>query len=594
VTGKRFDRPTRPFHTSSVRTFRTAVILCFLLLAIGGLTAAKAPDQSPGLVTGEGQESEFKLRVERNVVLVRVVVRDSEGKPIRNLTQDDFELYDNGKRQVITQFSADVGAASEAAAKTPTSEPAAKTEASERPVIPNRFAAFYFDDLMMKFEEVVRTRDAAERYFALTLQPGERVGIFTSSGQGDLPFTADRDKLHEVLAHLRPRGRGSRGEDCPDLSNYEAYQIAEHHDPDALQIATQKLIMCQCGGNPSSCPGASRLAEIAARRRWEDAENQLRTSLRGLEELVRRMTLLPGRRSIVMVSPGFIPTTQLQHISQIIDGAVRAGVVINALDSRGLYAMIPGGDASQRGPALTGALMGQLVQMDLIGAQLDSDVLSEVADGTGGVFFHNNNDFDTGFRQAGALESTSYLLSFSPEGLKQDGKYHVLKVKLSDRVKEQAMSVQARRGYFAPRSAQDAADQARQALAEVAFSRDETSGLLMQIQTQTFKLGEDESKLSVVARVDARSLRFEKQGERNVGDVTFVTVVFDGNGNYVDGAQKTLHMRLRDETLQKVEASGIPVQTDFNLPPGTYLLREVVRDSSGVTASKNLSVQIPD
>jgi len=209
------------------------------------------------------------------------------------------------------------------------------------------------------------------------------------------------------------------------------------------------------------------------------------------------------------------------------------------------------------------------------------------------VFFHNNYDFDAGFRQAGALESTSYLLSFSPEGLKHDGKFHSLKVKLASSVKSRGLSVQSRRGYFAPRTAKDAADQARQALAEVAFSRDETNGLPVEVQTRFFKSDATEAKLTVVARVDAKALHFEKLDERNVDDVTFMTVIFDENGNYVDGDQKTLHMRLRDKTLQEVVVSGIAIQTDFTIAPGTYLLREVVRDSNGVTTSQNLSFQIP-
>jgi tetratricopeptide (TPR) repeat protein len=141
-------------------------------------------------------------------------------------------------------------------------------------------------------------------------------------------------------------------------------------------------------------------------------------------------------------------------ISEIIDRTVRAGVVVNALAPRGLVAFVPGGNAIQRGARIPPQLGPTLVHMQLAGAREDEDVLAEVADGTGGVFFHNNNDLDAGFQTVGGLAEFSYVMVFSPSDLKPNGKYHHLTVQLVGDAKASDLKVQARRGYFAPSPAQ--------------------------------------------------------------------------------------------------------------------------------------------
>ncbi|MBZ5671892.1 MAG: VWA domain-containing protein [Acidobacteriia bacterium] len=315
--------------------------------------------------------------MERNEVPVRVVVRDAQGKPVRNLTKDDFRILDDGEPQVTTQFSAE-GAA---AAPIPGAAKAgAETKPSAGPKIADRFVAFYFDDLVMKFDEIARSRDAATKYLQTSLQPADRVAIYTSSGQHNLDFTADRDKLQEALSRLHPIGVfANAGGECPDLSDYEAYMIDERKDSDALAVATLKVINCQCGGDSQRCKDPSQMAQFAARRRWAQAQTQGVFSLLGLEKSVRRLSILPGQRAVVFVSRGFISGAQLQMISEIIDRAVRAGVVVNGLDARGLYAMVPGGDASESGPDIPPGLRPLMVRMQLAEARDDTDVLNVAA-----------------------------------------------------------------------------------------------------------------------------------------------------------------------------------------------------------------------
>jgi VWFA-related protein len=280
------DSRNKKADTIQVNSLRWgSLVLLTALLA--GAAVADLGSEEAGQAEVSGQNSAFTLKVERNEVPVRVIVRDLQGRPVRNLTKDNFRILDDGKPQVITQFSTQ---GAEAA-------PPAETQTALTAKVADRFVALYFDDLVMDFDSIVRTRDAASKYLRTSVQPTDRVAIFSSSGKDQLDFTNDRDKLEEALARLRPNGVFKRsGMDCPDLSDYEAFQIDEHHDQQALAIATQKVIDCRCGGDAQHCPNPETDAQVAARQRWAEAQTQATYSLRGLEDLVRRLSVLPGQR----------------------------------------------------------------------------------------------------------------------------------------------------------------------------------------------------------------------------------------------------------------------------------------------------------
>ena len=205
----------------------------------------------------------------------------------------------------------------------------------------------------MEFEDIAHARDAADRYLAATLTPADRVGIFTSSGQDNLDFTDDRSKLHEALFKLRPRPVVLPGEpECPDIGQYQAYLIVAH-DPDAMPCPGDCSMQLQ--GVPDhahaefgrqACEPEANAGVPSRGRRW------LTLALRGLEQVVRRTALLPGQRSVIILSPGFLRYYLESQIEEITDRALRSSVVVNALDPRGLYAIIPGGDASQQDTVL--------------------------------------------------------------------------------------------------------------------------------------------------------------------------------------------------------------------------------------------------
>jgi VWFA-related protein len=525
----------------------------------------------------------FKVRV--NVVLVRVVVRDTQGKVVTNLKKEDFQLSDNRKPQIISSFSLETPGSHVPAVKMETNSGAAPSEGTpvKAPELPQRFVTLFFDDLHLATQDVLLTRQAATKLFD-AMQTDDRLAIFTSSGQVQQEFTADRGKLADALQRILPRPLSSHGSmDCPPMTFYEAYQIIEVNDPTALQVATQDAAACAGG------PGAAILAQAAAQREMSAGESEIQFSFRNLDALIRRMGSLPGKRVIVLMSPGFFVTPSMRESGDIIDRATRANIVINSIDARGLYVSSVY-DASSNFVGANPATAGIRTSFIATEEMIQDDILAELADGTGGTFFHNRNDIDQGLLQAAAEPEVSYVLGFSPQNLKLDGRYHHLKVTF---VNKQKWNLQARHGYFAPKGTADPEALAKEELQQAIFSQEEMHELPIECQTQFFK-NTNGVRLSVVARVDTRGLKFRRAEERNRDKLTIATVIFDENGNLLTGLEKMVEMKLKDETLERMNKSGISVKSSFDLQPGTFLVRIVVRDSEGTQmAAMNRGVVIP-
>ena len=544
-------------------------------------------------VSSQDTPATFKVRV--NNVLVRVVVRDSHGKVVPNLKKEDFQLYDGRKLQSVTSFAIEnprthtvpLTTSSEPGSPSSEADPASVKAAA----LPQRFVSMVFDDTHMSMQDAVFVRDSATRFFG-GLAPSDRVSLNTTSGQLTQDFTEDRSLLEKALLGIVPRPLSHHDtSDCPDMPYYQADLIANKNDAQALAVAADETLQCAFNGDTRMQAAALAQAQMAAQRALSEGDNETQYAYRHLEAIVRRMASLPGQRVLVLVSPGFILSTLQYEASDMVDRATRANIVINTIDARGLYAPDLTGDIANP-PNDTLRTAGYKATYRVAAQSAQEDVLAQFADGTGGKFYHNRNDLDAAMREAGAAPEVSYVLGFSPQNLKFDGRFHTLKVGLTTKEK---FNVQARHGYFAPRSAEDPAQVAKEEMQEALFSQEEIHDILVDLQTQYFKNDQAGARLSVLTRLDVKSVRFRKALGRNNDQLTIVTGIFDENGQYVTGVEKIIEMKLRDTTYERLSHSGLTVKSSFDVKPGTYLVRLVVRDAEGAQmAARNGAVVIPN
>lgn len=601
--------------------FRTPVWRTPALFACGVAVclAQSAGPQSQSSAELTQQDAPVTFSTAVNLVLVPVVVRDAQGHAVGTLQKDDFQVFDKGKPQTIAKFSVEK---SESPPILP--DTSIETDANGNPVakpanapagqpMAAHFVMWLFDDVHLKFGDLAQTREAAKKVLREAFPPGTRAAIYTTSNHTYLDFTDDRDKLEATLNQIKPWPTipGGVVPDCPDISYYQADKIINANDTQAIQAAQAEYLSCpeaaqavqyasQAGANGVSSSQAQSTIQgmiatpvrMASLRALEIGYQDTRNNLLILKSLIRRMSAMPGSRTIVMVSPGFyLVDDHRTDEMDVINSAIRYNIVISSLDARGLYALTPGGTADTAQTTSDPALIALKTQYERQVALSNMDIMEEMAEATGGSFFHDDNDFFTGLKQVGTPPEYIYVLGFAPQNLKLDGSYHRVKVSLKN---PKGLELQARRGYFERHHLNDPVEQAKEEIKEAFFSRDEMRELPVELHTQFFKTGDYKAKLSILARIDIKQLHYKKVDGRNDDTLTVVGGVFDRNGNYVTGTQKTINMKLKDQTLQTLPANGITVKSSLDVASGDYVVRLVVRDSEGQTISAlNSAVAIP-
>jgi len=560
------------------------------------------------------RDAPFTFSTGVNLVLVPVVVRDREGRAIGTLTKEDFQLFDQGKVQEISKFSIEKAEAPPTLPDTSietdaNGNPQAKPAGPAAQPIAGHFIMWLFDDMHLSFGDLAQTREAAKRVLKESFAPGTRAAIYTTSGHTSIDFTDDRDKLDATLDQIKPWPTiptDAAVKPCLDVSYFQADRIINANDQQALLAAQADYLSCPDASNIVAEANNARqngqtfdvqtqIAEpvrMAVLKELEIGFQDTRNTVLILKGLVRRMSAMPGTRTIVMVSPGFyLVDDHRTDETDVIDAAIRSNVVISSLDARGLYSLTPGGNADTPLSNIDPNTTNIKTNYERQAALANMDVLEEFAQDTGGAFFHDNNDFATGLKLLATQPEYIYVLGFAPRNLKLDGHYHKLKIVLKNGA---GLEMQARRGYFERNHREDPAEQAKEEITEAFFSREEMRELPVELKTQFFKTGDLNARLSILARIDAKHLRYRKADGRNNDTLTVVGGVFDQNGKYVVGTQKIVDLNLRDQTLDALPESGITVKMNLDVASGNYIVRLVVRDSEGkVMSAVNGSVVIP-
>jgi len=526
-------------------------------------------------------------------------VRDQQGKTIGTLHKEDFHLSDRGKPQEIAQFTIEGSAFSKAQEAVRAETPGAPA-AVPKAVAPSRFVALVFDDVRLAIDELMNVRQAALKQIENGIPPQERISVLTLSGSVTLEFTNDAAKLREMLLQIKPVPPAKH---FPPASFYEADEFMKNPGDEGLACGDlctcptgMPLVLMKQSCITQDCLGlhgyaaieSTPIARSTLRAVYNEGASTSSNAFRTLNNAVRLLGSMPGDRVMILISPGMYLNDELQRsFGETVDRATRSGIIVNTLDARGVYTLNP----EFQGCRLSnpqGEILSKRYAIAAIAAQ--GPILHDLADATGGTAV-SDNDFLSGLNRLANPPEHVYYLGFYPRELKLDGKFHEIKVTLAN---SQGLTVQARKGYWAPSHAEDPIAAATSEIAEAVFSHDELRDLPLDIDTQFYKTAAADARLRISAHLDIRQLRLRKEEDRNRNDVTLVCALFDANGNYIKGAQKKVELRLKDESVGRRRELGLTMNTDFDVKSGAYMVRVVARDSEGQQmASANDTVEIP-
>lgn len=561
-----------------------------ILAAILGAVAPAAQSSS------QPQTPRPTFRSNTQLVSVDVIVRDGSGAIVRGLKADDFEVTEDGKPVEIRSFAfeeiaskplaietADLlgGAkdklaqdtaksaapASAAAAAAPAAAPAAPAAEAPKPMTSEELAGrrlivLLFDIASMQPEDVQRAVDSASTFVDKSMTPADMVAVATISSSLDVlnDFSSDKATVSATLAKLGYK----EGTATPP--------------PSADTVATDE----QQAADDTSSQDTSDMDMF---------NNDVR--LRAIKALAETLAPIEQKKSILYFSAGMQRSGEDNQVElrSAINAAVRAHVSIYAVDTRGLQAVVPGGDATRasgRGTQLfSGAgVRGQFTQM-----AASQDTLGSLAGDTGGRAFLDSNDFAPAFERVQRDMSAYYLIGYATTNLAKDGRFRTIKV----RVKKQSnVKIEARNGYYADRDFQHTArtDRATQ-LQEQLFSAIPATDLPVLVTAAYYRLAADRYFVPISVAVPGSAIPVPADKDKDKMALDVLGFVRDEQGRPVGRVQQTI--TLPAGSTGTVASKQVLYTTGVELPPGRFDVKVVVRENtSGLMGSFEAPVVVPE
>ena len=542
------------------------------------------------------------VRITTNLVQLDAVVVDQDGKQITDLTAADFEIFEDGKPQPITNFnyvSNEVtGPANDAARPTPVDKNAPLPPPVRlRPEQIRRTMALVVDDLGLSFESAYFTRNALKKFVDEQMQPNDLVAIIrTGAGVGALQqFTSDKRMLYAAIERVKFNlsGRGGIGAFAPLTGNA------------ALSDAFLRPGEDDERGNN----GRDNRREREESDRDASAElDQFREeifsvgTLGAVNYVVRGMRELPGRKSVVLFSDGFVlfnrdgrgDSSRVRHaLRNLTDLANRASVVIYSLDPRGL--VYTGLTAADDTSGFTPEQLSQRINERSDRLFETQSGLRYLAEETGGFAVTNSNDLNKGVRRVLEDQKGYYLIGYRPAGETFDRRYHKFAIK----IKRPGLKVRTRTGFYGvtdenARPVRRTRDEQLLAAITSPFSAGTIPVRLTSLFASDVKIG---TYMHSLMHVDARNLKFtEEQDGWHKAMLDVLGIAYGVNGQIVEQNGVTHTLQFRGQTFDYVLRNGLVFS--FNLPikkGGAYQLRVAVRDAvSEQVGSASQFVEAPD
>jgi VWFA-related protein len=488
-----------------------------------------------------------------NVVLVDITVSGRDGKPVENLTKGDFEVYEDGKLQQLQ--ACDLQRLDTKVLPRLNPQPGSFGQDNNAPTAvkvdtarDHRLIGLMFDFSSMQPAEQIRATDAAVKFISTQMSSSDLVSImvFGNTLQTILNFTADRDLLISTIQKI--------------------------HIGDSSELAT----LGDTGPDPEDESGLF----IADETEFNIFNTDRKMAV--LEDAARKLAAYPQKKALVYFSAG-VEKTGVDNQSQLratINMAVRSNVAFYTIDTRGLMASVPGGDATRSAPVgsklYSGA--GQRALSDSFHNQ--QETLYSLASDTGGKALLDSNDLTVGITQVQKDISSYYVLSYASSNQSEDGRYRRIQVKLGPRLAPMKLKLDYRPGYFAPAtfSKMTGADKEAQ-LQRALDSENPVTDLPLAVEVDYFRLAEGKYFVPVSVKIPGSALSFRSQKRKAATELDFIAEVRDGRRHVASTVRDTIPLKLDDATATAVGRKQIQYDTGLILPPGKYTLRLVAREN---------------
>ena len=543
-----------------------------LTIALLGLQrpvpAQEAPAQGSGQTSQQAGGSTFTLNMNTNLVLTNVVVRDKKtGEIVKGLKAGDFQVFEDKKPQAVRSF--DYQSVDQAVALNEKSTVQGKATiadllernfaASPQQLRDHRLIVVFFDLSSMQDEDIDRAVDAATDYVKNKMQPADLIALVSlSTGLSmDQDFTSDKDALLHGLAKYN-------GTDTTGLAN----------------------------GSTGSTDGTSDdTSQFAA----DDTEyNSLNTDreLLAIRTIAKSLGRVDQKKSMLYFSGGLTRNgiENQASLRAATNAAAKANLAIYSVDTRGLQALPPGGDASKGSLRGNSAYTGRAVTAALSANFASQETLGTLSADTGGKAFFDSNDFGPAFQQVQHDTEAYYIIGFKSSNQAHDGSFRHLTIK----VNRPDAVIQYRPGYYAPADFQHAKSEDRElALTEQLRSDLPASDVTLYLQALYFRTGEGHFFVPVSLIVPGSQIPFLKNGDRDKATLDIVGQVKNAQGIPVGNVRETV--KLAVDSAQQVKQKNIQYSTGFNLASGRYSLKFVVRENqTGQMGSFETELNVPD
>jgi VWFA-related protein len=533
---------------------------------------APAPEASPA-----GESPSFPAQVEQ--VTVDVVVTDKKGVPIPGLGREAFVLTEDGDAQAIASFEAiQVPATSSVV---PAARPRVSTNTA-REVQTGRTFVVVFDDIHLTPGQARRAKVAVTEFLTKGVREGDRVSLVATGGGAwwTTRMEAGREELITLLKRLD--GRFIPDTSPERMTDYEAMRINIYRDPQVIARVARRYDAygVNLAGSTSRSPSAAGIEPnpfISARATevYYQASAKNRITLEVMERVLSSLGGTKGRKAVILVSEGFIYDPNMDEFKKVVQASRRSNAAIYFLDTRGLEGM----------PLTMTAQFGSMVDEQDIGAAFSESIEASegsesLASDSGGFSVKNTNDLASGIRRIADESQAYYLLGYNPTNTRRDGHFRKIQVKVPS---GKGYQIRARKGYYAPLEGRNALaakpgapDPAIQAALDSPYDAGDIPLRMTAYVLDETILGK--ANVVVVIDTDVREFAFHEEGGRFLDTLEFLLVAAHRESGEYYRYDQQVDMKLLPATREKIV--WYPMSRDFELAPGGYQAKIVVRDKN--------------